>query len=61
MVASCTEIIGTLVALLMGVPGLDWSRPCTHVETFAGCQAVTMGEIQERVSRGVKRIEALKV
>lgn len=43
-----TQIIGTLVSLMMGVPHIDWSRPCQHVETFAGCQSVTIGEMQAR-------------
>ena len=46
IVCRCSEIIGTVVSLLLGIPGLDWSRPSTHVETFAGCQSVTFGEIK---------------
>ena len=53
-----TEIIGTLVSLLMGTPGLDWTHPTSHVETFAGGQAVTRGEIKARAKkRALNRIQ----
>ena len=34
-----------LASLVFGCPGLDWS-PIDHLETFAGTQAVTIGEQQ---------------
>ena len=41
------EVLGLLVSLLFSVPGLDWS-PIDHLETFAGCKAVTTAERQVR-------------
>ena len=37
-----------LVALVFGLPGLDWSTPRDHTELFAGVMSITSGEIQEK-------------
>ena len=39
------KVLGLLVSLLFSVPGLDWS-PIDHLETFAGCKAVTAAECE---------------
>lgn len=34
------------MTMLFSLPGLDWDKEVTHVETFAGCASVTRGEIE---------------
>jgi hypothetical protein len=45
------KVLGLLVSLVFSVPGVDWS-PIDHLETFAGCKAVTAAE---RQAQGFKR------
>ncbi|CAK9087531.1 Uncharacterized protein SCF082_LOCUS41379 [Durusdinium trenchii] len=40
-------VIATIVALVFGIPGLDFERPIDHFETFSGTMAVTRGEWEE--------------
>ena len=42
-------MIATIVALVFGIPGLDFERPIDHFETFSGTMAVTRGEWEARV------------
>ena len=35
-----------LVALVYGLPGLDWSNPTDHAELFSGSMSVTIGELE---------------
>lgn len=41
----CSKVIGILASLVFACPGLDWSS-IDHLETFAGKQAVTKGELE---------------
>ena len=54
------EVIGTLVSLLFSVPGLSWTDEIQHVETFAGCASVTMGEMKALGSK-TKQNKALTI
>ena len=40
------KVIAMLATLIFAQPGLDWSSPIDHFETFAGKMSVTKGEIQ---------------
>lgn len=35
-----------LVALVYGLPGLDWSNQTDHAELFSGTMSVTIGELE---------------
>lgn len=35
-----------LVAMMYGLPGLQWESPTDHAELFSGCMSVTIGELE---------------
>lgn len=42
-ICNWAKVLAVLAALVFTVPGLDWA-PIDHLETFAGCKAVTHAE-----------------
>ena len=52
-----TKVIGTIVSLLFGVPGLTWEKDLFHLEVFAGQSEVTKAELEALACKLLKVME----